>query len=140
MPTNFAQQNAWKTAHAMMWQRWQDFIDFEALKKRHLELPVEWRYDALFQAIGMLYGEYLTEHINEYNELEAQLLERFKLEEKSPDKPLTDERCPRCGGPSLKNGRLTESGIPEYYCQGCRRTFWREPNGSISACWTIGSK
>ena len=31
--------------------------------------------------------------------------------------------CPRCGGPSPKNGRLTEKGIPEYYCQGCRTTF-----------------
>jgi hypothetical protein len=56
------------------------------LKKRHLELPVEWRFDALFDAIGMLYGEYLTAHVNEYHELEAQLLERCKreLKEKEP--------------------------------------------------------
>ena len=56
-----------KNAHAMMWQRWQEHIDFEALQKRHLELPVlpvEWRYEALFDAIGMLYGEYLTAHID----------------------------------------------------------------------------
>ena len=71
---------AWKSAHAMTWQRWQDFIDFPALKKRHLELPVEWKLDALFDAIGMLYGEYLTGHINEYRELEAQLLEQYKRE------------------------------------------------------------
>ena len=79
---------AWKIAHALMWQRWQEFIDFPALKKHHLELPVEWRFDALFDAIGMLYGEFLTGHINEYNELEAQLLEQYKreLEEKRPDK------------------------------------------------------
>ena len=82
---NFAQPQspeirAWKHAHAMIWQRWQDFINFEALKKHHLELPVEWRFDALFDAIGMLYGEYLTDHINEYRELEAQLLERYKAE------------------------------------------------------------
>ena len=77
---------AWKHAHAMMWQQWQDHIDFEALKKHHLELPHEWRLDALFDAIGMLYGEYLTAHINEYNELEARLLEQFKreLKEKPP--------------------------------------------------------
>lgn len=87
---NFAKQNpeiaAMKHAHAMMWQRWQDFIDFETLKKHHLELPVEWRLDALFDAIGMLYGEYLTAHIDEYHELEAQLLEKLKAEGKSPDK------------------------------------------------------
>ena len=79
---------AWKIAHVKMWLRWQEFIDFPALKKRHLELPDEWRFDALCDAIGMLYGEYLTAHINEYNELEAQLLEQYKreLEEKRPDK------------------------------------------------------
>jgi len=71
---------AWKIAHAMMWQRWQEVIDFPALKKRHLELPVDWGLDALFQAIGMLYGEYLTDHINEYRELEAQLLVQYKTE------------------------------------------------------------
>ena len=78
---------AWKTAHALIWQRWQEFINFPELKKRHLELPHEWRFDALFDAIGMLYGEYLTAHIKEYNELEAQLLEQYKreLEEKRPD-------------------------------------------------------
>ena len=71
---------AWKEAHALMWQRWKEFINFQALKKHHLELPVEWRYDALFDAIGMLYGEYLTDHINEYRELEAQILEKYKSE------------------------------------------------------------
>ena len=65
-----------------MWQRWQEFIDFQALKKRHLELPEEWHFDALFDAIGMLYGEYLTDHIDEYRELEAQLFERYKAERK----------------------------------------------------------
>jgi hypothetical protein len=67
-------------AHAMMWHRWQDFIDFKRLKKHHLELPYEWRFDALIDAIGMLYGEYLTDHIKEYHELEASLLDRFKTE------------------------------------------------------------
>jgi hypothetical protein len=69
---------AWKIAHAMMWQRWQDAIDFPSFKKQQLSLPVEWRFDALIDAIGMLYGEYLTDHIKEYQELEAELLERFK--------------------------------------------------------------
>jgi len=68
---------AWKIAHALMWQRWQDFIDFNALKKRNLELPQKLALDALCDAIGMLYGEYLTDHIKEYQELEAQLLKRF---------------------------------------------------------------
>ena len=36
--------------------------------------------DALCDAIGMLYGEYLTDHIKEYQELDARLLERFKLD------------------------------------------------------------
>ena len=64
-----------KNAHAMMWQRWQEHIDFEALN------------DALFDAIGMLYGEYLTAHIDEYQELEAQILERLKRKpkERGPD-------------------------------------------------------
>jgi hypothetical protein len=30
----------------------------------------------------MLYGEYLTDHIDEYRELEAQLFERYKAERK----------------------------------------------------------
>jgi hypothetical protein len=71
---------AWKDAHAMMWQRWQEFIDFGTLKQRHLKMPFEGRLDVLFDAIGMLYGEYLTEHINEYRELEAQLLEKYRGE------------------------------------------------------------
>ena len=33
-----------------------------------------------FDAIGMLYGEYLTDHINEYRELEAQPLEKYRSE------------------------------------------------------------
>jgi len=36
---NFPQPHeirAWKSAHVMMWDRWQKVIDFEALKKRHL--------------------------------------------------------------------------------------------------------
>jgi hypothetical protein len=70
--------SAWKIAHAMMWQRSQDFIDFKKLKQEHLELPHEWRFDCLIDAIGMLYGEYLTAHIKEYQELEAELLERFR--------------------------------------------------------------
>lgn len=73
---------AWKEAHSLMWLRWKEFINFQALKKRHIELPFEWRYDALFNAIGTLYGEYLTDHIDKYRELEAQLFERYKAERK----------------------------------------------------------
>ena len=70
-----------KHALAMMWSRWREWIDFEAFKQRHLEMAFEDRLNVLSDGIGMLYGEYLITHLDEFRTLEVELFEKYRAEQ-----------------------------------------------------------
>jgi hypothetical protein len=75
-----------KHALAMMWSRWRDSIDFEAFKQRHLEMAFEDRLNVLFDGIGMLYGEYLITHLDEFRTFEVELFEKHTAEQEQKKK------------------------------------------------------